>query len=109
MARKIPLHAVDVDGTMFDYRQQLMQFATAPTGEGGMSAAEMFEAHPIVAKLKNHEGKDAVIFEDAEWRFIRERVEAGKFPGYHDVWLDFIVAVRDAETVKITEAEAAAD
>ena len=51
MARKIPLRTVEADGAKFDYRQQLMQFAAVPQGEGGMSAAEMFEAHPIVAKL----------------------------------------------------------
>ena len=72
-----------------------------------MSAAEMFEAHPIVAKLQIHEGRDAVILEEAEWRFLWERAESGKFPGYHDVWINFIAAVRDAETVKIAEADAA--
>jgi len=48
-----------------------------------------------------------VILEEAEWRFLWERVESGKFPGYHDVWVNFIAAVRDAETVKIAEADAA--
>ena len=107
MARKIPLEIIDVDGASFDYRQQLIQFAAAPRNEGGMSAAEMFEAQPIVAKLQAHADKDAVILEEAEWRFLWERVEAGKFPGYHEVWVDFIAVVRDAETVKIAEADAA--
>ena len=47
MARKITLRTVEVDGATFDYRQQLIQFAATPQSEGGMSAAEMFEAHPI--------------------------------------------------------------
>ena len=107
MARNIPLRTVETNAAKFDYRQQLIQFAAAPQGEGGMSAAEMFEAHPIVAKLQTHEGRDAVILEEAEWRFLWERVESGKFPGYHDVWVNFIASVRDAETVKIVEADAA--
>ena len=107
MARKVPLLAIDTDGAIFDYRQQLIQFATKPRNESGMTAAEMFEVHPIVAKLKSHEGKDSVILEEAEWLFIHDRIEAGKFPGYHEVWLDFIAAVRDAETIKIAEADAA--
>ena len=107
MARKIPLRTVERDAAKFDYRQQLIQFAAAPQGEGGMSAAEKFEAHPIVAKLQIHEGRDGVILEEAEWRFLWERVESGKFPGYHDVWINFIASVRDAETVKIVEADAA--
>ena len=48
-----------------------------------------------------------MILEEAEWRFLWERVESGKFPGYHDVWINFIASVRDAETVKIVEADAA--
>lgn len=62
---------------------------------------------PLRRRAKAHEGRDAVILEEAEWRYLWDRVESGKFPGYHDAWVDFIAAVRDAEVVKIAEADAA--
>ena len=103
MARKIALKTERIGDSDFIYIEQLIGITSAGPGGAPIDAKEMFEALPIVEKLKAHKTAQYVILEDAEWRFIRDRVEAGKYPALHDVWIGFITAVREAETVKLEE------
>ena len=103
MAKKIELKTEKLGEQEFVYVNQLISIISMGVGGEAMSAKEMFEAQPIVTKLKDHEDADAIVLEDAEWRFIRDRIEGAKYPVLHDCWIRFITAVRDAETVKIAE------
>lgn len=104
MARKIKLKIEQIDGQEFSYSKQLISLSSTGPGGQAMSAAEMFEAFPIIQKLKNlAKAQDYVFLEDAEWQFVLDRVEAAKYPMFHEVWIDFILAVRDAEKVQLTE------
>lgn len=103
MARKIELKTRKVGTAEFRFIDQLISFASSGIGSDGLTMTEMFEAQPIVQKLKAHDDANSIILEEAEWLFLRARVEAGRYPALHDVWIEFISAVRNAEQVQIAE------
>ena len=60
MAKKIELKTEKLGEQEFSYVDQLVSIISMGVGGEAMSAKEMFEAQPIVEKLKDHEGADAI-------------------------------------------------
>lgn len=114
MARKIELKTVDFkdigkDGKgetpTFSYVSQLIEIVQSPIPGQGLSMDQVLRAGPILAKLKQQQEVEAreVIFEDAEFDIIMERMKTFRFGIVHPVVVQFINNIIDAPTVEVGE------
>lgn len=102
--RKIDLLETDILGGKLVYRDLLKAILLAPKGDArSVSFPEMREANKVLDKLNAAEG--ALLLEDSEWTFTRDRVEAAPFSSNDPAILAFAVAVLEAPIVAVSEAQ----
>ncbi len=88
------------DNTMeFNYQDQLMSIARAPMGKIGITMDQIMTMVPIMTKIKEANG--SIILEDEEHKEIMDRLKVYPFAFVHEDIAEFILAVRDAETMNV--------
>jgi hypothetical protein len=86
-----------------DFRATLLHVADLPKDPSkGMKYSEMKQMAPIIDKLEEADGEDFVLFSEAEYNMIVERLEGHNFPRGRHI-RRFIQAVIDSEKVEVEE------
>ena len=88
-----------------DFRSTLIYVMDLPKDPSkGMKFSEMKQVMPILNKLEQAEGEEFVLFSEAEYDMIVERLKGHNFPRGRQV-RNFIQAVIDSEKVEVEEKD----
>ena len=93
-------------GQVFDYKIMCCQILEVPK-PGGFDRAEMRKIDGILDKIEDAESPGSVLLEEEEWLYLKNKVQAHKFPTFSKGALEFVDQIVDrtgkVKVEKVTE------
>lgn len=90
----------------FHYKRHLSILLRQPVNpQAGMTFDEMVSAFSILDKIKDAKHDEAILLEEAEWEYLRNRIEKGRYSIAHEAIRELANDIRNAEKVDVRELD----